>query len=133
MFLFFTPCAISPANNIIVGRKGREYDSGAPALSPEPNIIVEKESQEYGLYQLNMGTNIIGIETKGARAPNTTNFNYNFDITKGKYGIEYGTGVPIPTHNIMLKCFEKEREGEVGFNNDLFKNKLQGTNVLLYY
>ena len=114
LYLCFTSGAISPASNIIVGKEKGEYDSGAPALSPAPNNIVEKEeSKDYGLYPLN------DIETTCARAPNIANFDYDFDIEKGECRIEYGTGAPITAHNIILKFFEKEREREVGLNNDL--------------
>ena len=40
------------------------------------------------------------LKQQGARAPDIANFNYDFDIERGEYRIEYGTGA-ITTHNMI--------------------------------
>lgn len=71
----------------------------------------EREREEYGLYPLNIDTYIVGIETKGATAPNTPNFGYCFGFKKGKKEIEYGAEVIAPA-TVTDNFFEKEeREG----------------------
>ena len=98
-FLFFIPGALSPAPNIVgIILKVCEEERA--------------QSEDCELCQLNTDTDII----QGVLAPNTTNFNYDNCYEREEKeieikGFEYGTDVPIITHNIILKYFEKEGEG----------------------
>ena len=102
----------TPAPNIDImikdGKEEREGEYNKGAAVPA-NIIdyFEREKGEYGSYPLNKDTDIIGIEMKGALAPNTINFNYDFGFKKEENEYDKDAAAPAPATN---KFFEKERE-----------------------